>query len=272
MTDDDSFPMTRRTALGAAGATLGTLALGGASVTAQDRRANARRYRVTVTNLTGGQFFTPPAAAVHTADVEVFAVGDPANEPTRQIAENGNLGPLLDLVEASDGIVDAGVGGADQDQPTPLVPKDDPGETGFPYYATLELTAPKQPEVPFQRADERSYYLSFISMLIATNDGFAGLDTVPLPEAVNESRSYYALGYDAGTEENTERFADLVPPAQALSGRGIEGVSGTGQSDPALATDDVITPHEGITGRGDLDPAFFDWDDPVAAIQVERLG
>jgi hypothetical protein len=272
MTDDGSFPMTRRTALGVSGAALGSLALGGASVTGQQRRANTRRYRITVTNLAEGQFLTPPAAAIHTSDVEVFAVGDPANEPTQQIAENGNLGPLLDLIEESDEIVSAAVGDMDLDQPAPLVPKDDPGGTGFSYYATLELTAPKLPEVPFQRADEKTYYLSFISMLIATNDGFTGLDTVPLPSEVNESRSYYALGYDAGTEENTERFEDLVPPAQGLSGRGIDGVSGTGQSDPDLATDDVIAPHEGITGRGDLDPAFFDWDDPVAAIQIERLG
>lgn len=265
MTDDDSFPTTRRTALGVAGAALGGLALGGAPVTGRERRSNRRRFRVTVTNLAGGQFLTPPALAVHTADVEVFAVGDPANEPTKEVAENGNLGPLVALTEESDAITDATVGSA------PLVPKDDPGGTGFPYFTSLEITAPRRRNVPFERTEE-NYFLSFVSMLIATNDGFAGLDTVPLPSEVNESRSYYAIGYDAGTEENTERFADMVPPAQGLSGRGIEGVSGTGQSDPDLATDGVIAPHEGITGRGDLEPAFFDWDDPVAAVQVERLG
>jgi len=271
MNDDSNIPMTRRTALGVSGAALGALALGGASVSGRQSASNRRRYRVTVTNLTEGQFFTPPAAAIHTADVEAFAVGAPANEATQQVAENGNLGPLVDLIGESEEVASGAVGDVDREEPHPLVPKDDPGGTGFPYFATLELTAPTRRDVPFERSEE-TYYLSFISMLIATNDGFAGLDTVPLPEEVNESRSYYAIGYDAGTEENTERFEDLVPPAQALSGRGIEGVSGTGQSDPDLATDGVIAPHEGITGRGDLDPDFFDWDDPVAAIQVERLG
>jgi hypothetical protein len=52
---------------------------------------------VTIANNTPGQPFTPPAVAAHTADIEVFAVGEPANEPTRQLAENGDLGPLSDL-------------------------------------------------------------------------------------------------------------------------------------------------------------------------------
>jgi hypothetical protein len=279
MTDDRTL-LSRRSTLGIAGATLGGLALGGLGVAAQENGGNgeengngngngngddggenaSRRYRVTVANLTDGQSFTPPAVAAHRPSVEVFSVGEPANEAVQQIAENGNLAPLLELVESSSDIRGAVVGPRnDEGDPVPLVPQADPGETGLPWFATLHLDA-----------DASAGYLSFISMLIATNDGFTGLDTVPLPTAVNESRTYYANAYDAGTEMNTERFADLVPPAQALSGIDWEG-EGTGMSNPDLAEDGVITPHPGIQGVGDLDPALFDWDEPVALVQVERL-
>jgi hypothetical protein len=33
----------------------------------------------------------------------------------------------------------------------------------------------------------------------------------------------------------------------------------------------VIGMHEGITGRGDLSPATYDWTDPVARITIERF-
>jgi hypothetical protein len=106
-------------------------------------------------------------------------------------------------------------------------------------------------------------------MLIATNDGIVGLDTVPLPERVNASRTYYANGYDVGTEQNTERFADLVPPARTLILG--EGEGGTTESDPDLAEDGVIRPHPGIAGIGDLDPAVYGWREPAGYLQVERL-
>jgi hypothetical protein len=252
------FPTSRRAFLGATGVALGGLALGGSAVAQQDgtatSRANgARRYRVTVTNLTDYQPFTPPAVAVHRPSVEVFSVGEAANEAVRQIAENGDLGPLAELAESTNAIRGVAVGEG------PLVPRTDPGETDHPYFAELHVDA-----------DASARYLSFIGMLIATNDGFAGLDTVPLPSDVNSSHTYFAASYDAGTEENTERFADLVPPAQSLTGVDWEG-EGTGESDPDLAEDGVITPHPGIRGVGDQDPERFGWDDPVAAVHVERI-
>jgi hypothetical protein len=33
----------------------------------------------------------------------------------------------------------------------------------------------------------------------------------------------------------------------------------------------VIRPHEGITGRGDLDPVTYGWSEPVAEIRFSRL-
>jgi len=250
---DERTAISRRGLL-AAGTTVGAGVFLGTAFAQDDddSQDGNRNYRVTVTNLTPGQPFTPPAIAAHRPDVEVFSVGDPANEPTRQIAENGNLAPLLDLIEDTNSIRDAAVGDA------PLVPESDPGETGNPYFTTLHLSA-----------DDSATHLTFVSMLIATNDGIVGLDTVELPEQVNESRTYYANGYDVGTEQNTELFADLVPPAQTLI-QG-DGSGGTDQSNPEIAEDGVITPHPGIEGDGDLDPDPYDWREPAAVVQVEGL-
>lgn len=252
---NQTIPTTRRAFLGATGlVAAGGLAFGGSAVAEQGGASDddARGYRVTVTNLTDYQPFTPPAVAAHRSSVELFSVGDAANEAVQQIAENGNLDPLTELVDSTNAIRGAAVGDA------PLVPRDDPGATGQPYFSELHL-----------EADASAKYLSFVSMLVATNDGFTGLDTVALPTAVNESKTYFAASYDAGTEENTEMFADMVPPAQSLTGTDRAHADGTGASDPDLAEDGVITPHRGIAGTGDV-PETFDWDDPVAVVQVER--
>jgi hypothetical protein len=256
MTDDFRLPTSRRAFLAGTGAAVGGLALGGTALAQQSggtESSGARRYRVTVANLTPYQPFTPPAVAAHRASVEVFSVGEPAAEPVKEIAENGNLQPLADLIASTNAIRGSAVGDG------PLVPASDPGDTGFPYYVELHLDA-----------DASARYLSFVSMLVATNDGFVGLDTVPLPQEVNSSVTYYAQGYDAGTEVNTEMFADLVPPAQALTGVNREGVDGTGTSNPDLAEGGVITPHPGITGVGDV-PEVFGWEEPAASVHVERI-
>ena len=262
MTDDARDPaVSRRQTLTLGAGALAAGALGASALGQQGGDGGdggdgggqqGRVYRVTVANLTRGQPFTPPAVALHQPSVEVFSVGDAANAPTQERAENGTLVPLLDLIESTPEIRAAAAGGS------PLVPEDDPADTGLPYYATLRLSA-----------DASATHLTFASMLIATNDGIVGLDTVALPEAVNESTPYYANGYDVGTEENTERFEDLVPPAKTLILGGEP--EGTTETDSELATDGVIQPHPGIQGVGDLPPEVYDWREPAALVQVERI-
>ena len=177
-------------------------AVRGAAVLGQnddDDDTNSRSYWVTIANNTPGQPFTPPAVLAHRASVEVVAVGDEASDEVQQLAENGNLGPLSELAESANTVRGVAVG------EEPLVPQEDPADTGHPWFTELLL-----------EADASADYLTFVSMLIATNDGIVGLDTVELPSALNESNTYYANGYDVGTEENTEMFEDLVPPAKTL--------------------------------------------------------
>lgn len=205
-------------------------------------------YHVTLENLTESQPFTPPLAATHRQSISIFEVGEAASFGVQQIAENGNLDPLLDALQverhAEDVVVTFG----------PTAPPVLPGEI-----------------VEFEISTEKgAKYLSFISMLICTNDGFTGIDSARLPRDVGGSTTMHAASYDAGTEVNTEDFGDLVPPCPALTG--VESdEDGTGMSNPDLAENGVIHHHPGIAGTADLDPAIHGWTDPVAKIVIERI-
>lgn len=216
------------------------------------RVAPVRHYEVTIENLTAGQPLTPPLLATHSRSADLFTVGDAASFGVQEIAENGNLAPLLDALNNSGNVFDVVTGGA------PLVPAGTPGAGMFEDSVTLNITA-----------DSGAQFLSYVSMLICTNDGFTGLDALQLPGGVGESVTAYGAGYDAGTELNTEDFADIVPPCQGLIGVESDD-EGTGMSNPDLAEGGVITHHDGILGGNDLDPAVHDWTNPVIKVTVTR--
>lgn len=216
-----------------------------------------RTYQVTITNLLDeGQAFTPPVVVLHRRPVHLFEVGDPASHEISQIAENGNLDPMVAFLESHKHIADFEVAVAGD--PPPLLP----GQA-----VTIELTA-----------DPSAKYISFASMLICTNDGFTGLDALRVPIREGETVTAMAAAYDAGSEINTEDFADLVPPCPVLSGVDPAGKSGTGMSNPALAENGVIHHHQGIQGQGEpedgfLNPDVHGWDtnEPVAEVVVTRI-
>lgn len=214
------------------------------------RSEGGKTYRVTITNLTAGQPFSPPALVTHTKRTSIFTVGEPSSEQIQAIAENGNSGPLLTAL-GEDVYVHQVVAGM-----APLVPANDPGGTGLGSSATFKITT-----------HGRARYLSFASMLICTNDGFTGLDSTTLPR---HKKTVYSVAYDARSETNTEDFADIVPPCQGLIGVSSED-PGTGMSNPLLAENGIIIPHVGINGGIDLFPEVHGWSDPVAKIEIERV-
>ncbi len=206
-------------------------------------------YRITITNLTDGQPLTPALVATHKGNDGLFTVGDVASFELKEIAENGNLAPMQDRVAGDGDFFDLVV------QTGSTAPPVLPGET-----ISFEIDAAPPHN-----------FLSWTSMLICTNDGFTGVDTLKLPSAVGQSVTGATQGYDAGTEVNTEAFADVVPPCGPLTGQDSMG-QGTATSDPSLTEGGVIHHHEGILGVGDLDPDINDWDNPVATIEIERVG
>ena len=236
-------------------AVLAALIAAALSVASPAAARDATEYQVTITNLTDGQPLTPPAVATHSRPLGVFRVGSPASFEVKEIAENGNLGPLLDAFAASpfaSSSLEAPGG--------PLVPDGLPGSAMFDDTTSFSITS-----------SHGANYLSFVSMLICTNDGFTGVSGLRLPKRTGDSVTVLTNSYDAGTEINTEDFADMVPPCQGLVGVS-SGEPGTGTSNPALAEGGVIHAHPGIAGIADLVPRVHGWTDPVALVTIEATG
>jgi len=231
----DSIPASESTAGG-------PLALGAATANSSATRS----YEVTIYNLTGGQPFTPPLVATHKRPADVFTVGEAASLGVKEIAENGNLGPLAEALGESKHVSDVVIA---LEEVPPILPG-----------ASRTFSVDAGPGAK---------WLSWVSMLICTNDGFTGADSFRLPKRVGDQTENYTAGYDAGTEINTENYADIVPPCQGIFEVMVE--DGSDMSDPALAEGGVITHHSGIQGGDDLDAGFHGWDDPVAKIVIERV-
>lgn len=218
-----------------------------ASPNASPKAADMRSYEVTVYNLTSGQPFTPPLAVTHRRAIDVYEVGKPASFGVKEIAENGNLDPLLSALEGSRHVSDFVVAVAGD--PPPVLPGGS---------VTFRIDA-----------EGGAQFFSFVSMLVCTNDGFTGLDSKKLPEGLGDELEFETEGYDAGTEVNTEDFADIVPPCPPLTGVASTD-PGSGMSDPALAEDGVIHHHTGVSGGEDLLAGLHGWTDPVARVKIRR--
>lgn len=221
------------------------LATVGASAAADQQDVT---YSVTIENLSSGQPFTPPVVAAHTGGLDVWRFGSAASDEVREIAENGNNDPLVALLNASAAVSDSTVGTA------PVMP----GES-----VTLTLEAPA------------GSFLLAVFKLICTNDGFSGVNFLTLQAfspvshdpSITSRITANVPAYDAGTEDNTEDFADIVPPCQSLIGVSSAD-EGTGTSDPALAEGGVITDLPGIQGGDDLTVGHHGWTGAVVKIMV----
>jgi len=210
----------------------------------------SRQYKVTITNLTSGQPFTPPVIATHTRKVKFFRLGRDSSAEIQAIAENGDNAPLIAALSSNEYVHDIVVGTA------PLIPSGNPGAVPFDSTASFYISS-----------RGRARLLSIASMLICTNDGFTGVSSIRLP---HRKRVVYAVAYDARSEQNTEDFADIVPPCQGLIGVSSDD-PGVGASNPLLAEGGFVIPHPGISGGADLQPGVHNWSDPVAKIVIERV-
>lgn len=215
-------------------------------------------YEVTIINLTPGQPLTPPVVVTHKKAIGIFTPGDAASFGIKEIAENGNNLPLMTALGLDKHVFDVVEGATG-----PLVPAGTPGSMPpFSFGDMVTLTI---------ESAEGAKYLSFASMLICTNDGFTGLDTMRLPKKVGDTVTVSTVGYDAGTEINTEAFKDLVPPCQFLISGIFPPGPASGMSDPALAEGGTIMVHPGIMGGMDLVPGVHGWVDPVAEVIITRV-
>lgn len=190
-------------------------------------------YEITITNLTRGTSFTPFLVASHrSAAGLIFTSGEPASDELAALAEGGATDPLQDLLESDPRVNDTSTSAG-------LL---EPGHT-----VTVRIHGRPGRD-----------HVSLAAMLLPTNDGFASLQNVSLPMG-GRSRTYFAPGYDAGSEPNDELCISI--PGPTCGGAG--GSPGTGG-------ENFVHIHAGIHGIGDLPPSDRDWRNPVAKITIQR--
>jgi Spondin_N len=208
-----------------------------------NRLSSAESFDVTITNLTTGQPLSPAVLVTHVRRVALFASGAVASAGIQAIAEDGNPVVAATMLTGTRGVYDVVTTGAPAHR------------IGGPGPNAVQATI---------RADREHRLLSIATMLICSNDGFAGVNGVALP-ADDQPVTVYAYGYDAGTERNTEAGADIVPPCF-----GIGPVSGPMGGGGRRAESRTIQMHPGFHGERDLVPAQHGWQGPVAMITIQR--
>ncbi len=211
-------------------AVAGLIALTGAS-------AQAAELTVKITNLTHGITFTPILLASHDETVHLFESGTAASPAIEMMAEGGALTGLI--AEAT-------------------------GET----LATAGLLAPSANTDWFTFDPKEDTHLSLTTMLLPTNDAFAGIDGWEIP---TEAGTYTILvnAYDAGTEANSELVADFPD----YPGKADLGSNGSGLT--AVVTNPTVHIHPGnigdssdTAGLSDLDNKVHRWLNPVLKVSV----
>jgi hypothetical protein len=217
-------------------------------------QAAAAQFTVSVKNLTNGIWFTPLLIAAHNGATSLFETGESASAALQAMAEGGDISGLS-----------AQVGGADADT------KENPAGGLLPPGASTG-------NVMLDTDATGNAFLSIVAMLLPTNDGFVGLDSLPIP-VVPGIYKYYLLAYDAGTEANDERIvgpaggAPGVPGIPAAPG-GDGGKKGKGVTD--FETNTMVHIHRGIIGddkrkgkKSDLDRSIHRFKNPVAEVTLE---
>jgi len=174
-------------------------------------------YQVTFINMTNGQLMTPPVVALHDPSVHLFQVGEVASDAIQVIAEMGNNAPLVEFAGANPNVVSAaGVAG---DAPF------GPGDS-----VSINLTTTQANQV-----------FSAVNMIICTNDGISGLDSIPLPSG-NQPLILGARPYDAGTRVNQDNsYSFFPPPCRTNSAGELIDV----QEAPLESPRQAIAPHAG---------------------------
>ena len=191
-------------------------------------------YYVTITNLTYRINFTPILVVSQRRPVELFEVGTPASDDLAAIAEAGDLVPIKATLNGEKDVVDVQDSGG--------------------------LLGPGESVTVVVSGDRGARYISVASMMLPTNDGFIGLDSVEVER--RGSVTFYSPGYDAGSEANDELCANIPGPP-------CGGVGPSPGENPG--DENHVHIHRGTHGIGDLAADVYDWRNPVARITVTRV-
>jgi hypothetical protein len=213
--------------------------------------AKVTGWNVKVTNLTTGQPMSPPLWAVHDGKEHLWQVGRQATNGATLIMEDALATPLNALLQTDPDVLAAAIA---------LPPVTDPVTPApIPPGGTREFTISTKGK--FDR-------VSMLWMLVRSNDAFTGLDGLKLGSDNGKkgkksnknklkSRTLTVNAYDAGTEKNNEMGAFIPgPPFGHMFVRDQDA--------------QLIAPHPGLRQDGEL--AAYIWQDPVARIEIKKVG
>lgn len=196
-------------------------------------------YKVTVKNLTLAEPMAPMAVAYHSDDYNLFEVGKSVSVSFEKLAEDGANTELLTEL-SSESKVKANIGG-----------------TGL-------ILPSKNDTVTIE--GESTSCISVVTMLVNTNDAFAGANCVDVSGLqVGDKTIIPMITYDAGTEGNSE-LASTIP-----------GPAGGGTGFDAMRDDrDFVSVHAGVVTKDDglMNSALTQmhrWDNPAASVMIERI-
>ncbi len=212
--------------------------------------AMAQDLSIKITNLTHGIYFTPLLVAAHDANTHLFMEGSSASSNLQAMAEGGDIAGLTADVQAVAGnTVENPAGG---------------------------LLAPGAMTSFNMMTDDANDRLSLAAMLLPTNDGFVGLDSLAIPTDAGIYR-YYLNAYDAGTEANNE-LINGVGGAPGVLGipadpGGNAGTAGTGVT--TVEHNTTVHIHRGSLGdsdasggASDLNNTVHRWLNPVVELVI----
>ncbi len=209
----------------------------------------AQDLDIKVTNLTNGIYFTPLLVAAHSDSSHLFMEGSAASASLQAMAEGGEISGLSTDIQALGGsVVENPAGG---------------------------LLAPGAQASFDLMSDAGNTRLSLGAMMLPTNDGFVGANSIEIPSAKG-TYTFYLNAYDAGTEANDELITGGGDPGVAGIPADPGGNAGTGGTGVAAADNNTtVHIHRGNQGdsnasggASDLNNTVHRWLNPVAELVI----
>jgi len=211
---------------------------------------SAQELSIQFTNLTHGSHFTPLLVSAHSSDLHLFKISTAASSSLQAMAEGGDTSGLITEHSAlSADLIDNPAAG---------------------------LTAPGQSVNFDMLTQESNTHLSIVGMILPSNDGFVGLDSLTIPTEEG-TYTYYLKGYDAGTEANDEIVNGAGAPGAAgipadplgQNGSGATGVTSIENNTQVHIHRGVLGDTDSSGGASDLDSRIHRWLNPIARLVIE---
>lgn len=221
------------------------LALSAATISS----VSAQDFNISFTNLTHGSHFTPLIFTAHEKNQHIFEISSSASSSLQAMAEGGDISGLVaDMAALNADITE-----------NPAQALLTPGQT-----VNVDMST-----------QEANTQLSIAAMILPSNDGFVGLDSLSVPTK-SGTYTYYLNAYDAGTEANDEIInGGNLPGVAGIPGDPLEqgGSNGTGVTNTEINKNIHI--HRGVLGdtdanggSSDLDSRVHRWLNPIARLVI----